>query len=164
MSWALLVRFLHIVSAIVLIGGILARQLVRSHAKKTDDVRTFATLSQAAGWIETRMVIPGNMAVIVLGVILALMTNTPILGFLQGASSNWLLVSNILLLFGFLSVPLVFIPRGKKFDVILEHALAQGRMTPELRAALDDRAVRFLHSTEIVLVIVIVVLMVFKPF
>jgi len=63
-----------------------------------------------------------------------------------------------------LSVPLVFIPRGKKFDVILEHALAQGRMTPELRAALDDRAVRFLHSTEIVLVIVIVVLMVFKPF
>lgn len=164
MSWALLVRFLHIISAIVFIGGIFARQLVRSHAKKVDDVHTFATLSQVAGWIETRMVIPGNMVVIILGVILALMTNTPILGFIQGASSNWLLVSNILLLFGFLSVPLVFLPRGKKFDVILEHALAEGRMTPELRAALDDRTVRFLHITEMTLVIVVVVLMVFKPF
>jgi uncharacterized membrane protein len=164
MSWALLVRFLHIISAIVFIGGIFARQLVRAHAKQAGDVRAFATLSQAAGWIETRMVIPGNLAVIVFGVILALITDAPILGFLQGASRNWLLVCNILLLFGFFAVPFVFVPRGKKFEPILQKALAEGQMTLELRAALNDRVVRFFHMVELIVVAFIILLMVFRPF
>lgn len=164
MNWYFIVRFLHITMAIIFIGGIFARQVVRSYAKKTDDVRIFAALNQAAGRVENLMVIPGNLAVILFGVIVALMTGAPIFGFLQGASRNWLLVSNILLGLGLLAVPLVFIPRGKKFDLILKDALAEGRMTPELYAALDDKVVRVLHTLEIVLVILIVGLMVFKPF
>jgi len=103
----LFVRFLHIASAMWFIGGILARQIVRAYAKRTEDVRRFATLSEAAGRIESTMVIPGNMAVIVFGVILALIVKAPILGFLQGASRNWLLVSNLLLLIGLFAVPLI---------------------------------------------------------
>lgn len=164
MSWYFLIRFLHISTAIIFMGGIFARQMVRSDAKKTDDVRIFAALSQAAARIENFMVIPGNLAVILFGVLIALMTGAPIFGFLQGASRNWLLVSNILLVLGFLAIPLVFIPRGKKFDLVLKEALAEGRMTPELRAALDDKLIRFLHTVEIVLVVFVVGLMVFKPF
>ena len=145
MAFFLLLRFLHIASAIWFVGGILARQIVRAYAKRTDDVRRFATLSEAAGRIESAMVIPGNMAVIVFGVILGLLIGAPILGFLQGASRNWLLVSNILLVIGGLQVPLIFLPRGKKFDVILNDALAKGQMTPELRAHLDDPVVRLAH-------------------
>jgi len=160
----LFVRFLHVASAMWFIGGILARQIVRAYAKRTDDVRRFATLSEAAGRIESTMVIPGNMAVIIFGVILALILKAPILGFLQGASRNWLLVSNLLLLIGFFSVPLIFLPRGKKFEVVLKDALAKGQMTPELRAHLDDPVVRAAHWYELISMPLIVFLMVFKPF
>lgn len=164
MSWYFVVRFLHIITAIIFIGGIFARQLVRSYAKRTNDVQIFSMLSQTAGRIETLMVIPGNIAVIFFGVILTLMTGYPIFGFLQGASQNWLLVSNILLVLGLLAVPLVFLPRGKKFDLVLKAALAKGQMTAELRAELDDKVVQFVHLYEDVSVVIVVALMVFKPF
>lgn len=157
-------RFLHIASAIWFIGGILARQIVRAYAKRTDDVRRFAAMSEAAGRIESTMVIPGNMAVIIFGVILGLIIKAPILGFLQGAERNWLLVSNIILLLGFLSVPLIFLPRGKLFRAALEDALAKGQMTPELRTHLDDPVVRIAHIYELVSMVAIMYLMVFKPF
>ncbi len=164
MSLFLWVRFLHVASAMWFIGGILARQIVRAYAKRTDDVRRFAVLSEAAGRIESTMVIPGNMAVIVFGVILGLIIGAPILGFLQGAERNWLLVSNIILLLGFLNVPLIFLPRGKKFDAALKDALARGQMTPELRSHLDDPVVRLAHGYEFVSMVLIVFLMVLKPF
>src|SRR5215207_9484475 len=137
MSLLLVVRFLHIASAIWFIGGVVARQIVRAHAKQTDNVQRFAIMSEAAGRIESTMVIPGNFAVILFGVIYGLMIDAPILGFLKGDSRNWLLVSNILLLLGFLNIPLVFIPKGKLFDLALQDALAKGQITPELHAQMD---------------------------
>ena len=164
MSLLLVIRFLHIASAIWFIGGVIARQVVRAYAKRTNDVQHVAIMNVAAGRIETSMVVPGNFAVILLGVIYGLMIGAPILGFLQGASRNWLLVSNILLLMGFLNVPLVFIPKGKLFDVALQDALAKGQMTPELRAQMDDRTVRIVHFIELAALGLITFLMVFKPF
>ena len=164
MSLLLVVHFLHIASAIWFIGGVVARQIVRAYARRTDDVQRFAVMSEVAGRIESTMVIPGNFAVIIVGVILGLMTGAPILGFLQGASRNWLLVCNILLLAGSLNVPLVFLPRGRIFDAALKDALARGQMTPELRASINDRIVGIVHFEELSLLAVIVFLMVFKPF
>jgi uncharacterized membrane protein len=97
-------------------------------------------------------------------VILALIIKAPILGFLQGASRNWLLVSNLLLLIGFFAVPLIFLPRGKKFAVVLEDALAKGQMTPQLRLSLEDPVVKAAHWYEMISMPLIVFLMVFKPF
>jgi hypothetical protein len=164
MSLLLAVRFLHILSAIWFIGGILARQILRAYARQTDDVQRFAAMSQAAGRIESTMVIPGNFAVIVFGVIFALMIDAPILGFLQGASRNWLLVSNLLLLIGFLNVPFIFLPRGKLFDAALKDALDKGEMTPELRARLEDPVVKLAHWYELIGMGLVVFLMVFRPF
>lgn len=164
MSWYIVFRFLHIASAIWFVGGLFARQLVRRHVKQPDDVQQFAIFSQAAGKIETTMVIPGSLAVTVIGVILAIIGGYPIFGFLQGASQNWLLVANILLITAMALVPTVFVPRGKKFEPVLQSALAEGRITPELRAAIDDPVVKLAHLYEQVAVIVVVALMVFKPF
>jgi uncharacterized membrane protein len=164
MNWYFWVKYLHIIAAIMLIGGIFGRQLVRANAKKADDVQIFVALSQAAGRIENLMVIPGSLAATILGVILALMSGYPLFGFLQGAAQNWLFVANILLVMMFLLIPTVLIPRGKKFAVILEAALAKGEMTPELRAAMDDRMVKLVHLYEEVSLVMIVALMVLKPF
>ena len=164
MSWYLVVRFLHIFSATMLIGGIFGRQLIRSYVKNADNVHDIATLSRAAGRIENFMVIPGNLAVILFGVILALMIKAPIFGFLQGAPRNWLLVSNLLLLLGFLAVPLFFVPRGKKFDIALQNALDKQEITLELRVFLDDKIIQVAHVIEMFVVVCIAFLMVFKPF
>ncbi len=164
MNLYLAVKFLHIVAVIVSVGGLFARQLLRRQAQKMNDIQSFAAYSQAAGKIESAMVIPGMGAILVLGIVLALMGGSPILGFLQGASQNWLLVSNLLLVGMNAIIPTVFIPSGKKFEPILQEALAKGRVTPELRAAMNDRTVKLAHWYEEIALMVIVALMVFKPF
>ncbi|MFZ1471884.1 MAG: DUF2269 family protein [Anaerolineae bacterium] len=164
MNWYIVLKFFHIVAVIGCVGGLFARQLIRQRARKTNDVQLFATFSQAAGRIESVMVIPGMSAMMVFGVILGLMGHSPILGFLQGASQNWLLVSNILLIGILVIIPTVFVPRGKKFEPLLQDALAKGQITPELRAAMNDNIVELAHGYEGVALIIITALMVLKPF
>lgn len=159
----LLVRFLHVGSAILLVGGVLARQLARSRAKQATDPASLAALYEAADPIERYMVIPGSFGVLVFGVILALLTGAPMFGFLQGASRNWLLVSNILVLLTVPLVPWVFIPRGRVFGDLLQEAIGLGRMTPELRASLNDPVVGWSHAFEIAALLLVFFLMVFKP-
>jgi uncharacterized membrane protein len=164
MNSYLFLRFLHLISAVVFLGGIFARQLVRTLAKQTDNVHVLATLSCAAGHIEKCTTIPGHSAVILFGILLALQMQAPIFGFLQGAAQNWLLASNLLLAIGFWPVLLVFLPRGKKFDAALQQAVAEGHITPALRAALDDKLIRALHIGETGGVGLTMCLMVLKPF
>jgi uncharacterized membrane protein len=164
MNWYAALKFLHITAVIVSVGGLFARQLLRQHASNMSDVQSFATFSQAAGKIEKAMVIPGMQAIMVLGIVLALVGGAPIIGFLQGASQNWLLASNILLLGILVIIPTVLVPRGKKFEPILQAALDKGQITSELRAVMNDNAVRLAHLYEEIAVIVIVALMVLKPF
>jgi uncharacterized membrane protein len=164
MSWYTVLKFLHVVAVIVCVGGLFARQLVRQHAKKMSDVHLFAAFSQAAGRIDSFMVIPGMTAIMVFGVILALIGGLPILGFLQGASQNWLLVANILLIGILAIIPTVLVPGGKKFEPILQAALAKGEITSELRAAMNDNATKLAHWYEELALIAIVALMVLKPF
>ena len=164
MNWYLVIKLLHIVAVIMMIGGVFARQLVRGVAQKTDDVKLVASLTHVAGRIDRVMVIPGSNIVIVMGIILAVMLKWPIFGFLQGASQNWLLVSNILLVVALTAVFTVFVPHNKKLESILHTALAEGRITPELSAALDDKVVKLVHHIEEIAIMIIAALMVLKPF
>jgi len=164
MSWIVFVKFLHIVAAMVMIGGGFARQVVRGVAKKSDNIQQAAFLTQAAGRIDRLMVIPGSDLVIIFGIILALVLKQPILGFLQGSSRNWLLVANLLVIGILLVVFTIFVPYNRKLEPIIQSALAEGRVTPELRVAPDDKIVKWGHHFEEAAGIVIVALMVFKPF
>ena len=82
MTWRLLPRFLHIGSAILFLGGVIARQVARALAEKADNAQAFAVLNRAASRIENTMIIPGNLVVIIFGVSLARLTGAPLLGFL----------------------------------------------------------------------------------
>jgi uncharacterized membrane protein len=164
MNWYNFFKFLHIVAVIVMIGGIFARQLVRAIIKKSDDPKAIASLTQVVGRLDRAMVIPGSNLVIVLGVIVALMLKWPIFGFLQGASQNWLLLSNILLVVAMLMIPTVFLPHNRKVESLLQVALTEGRVTPELHAILNDPTNRLAHALEEIIVVIIAALMVLKPF
>jgi uncharacterized membrane protein len=159
-----IIKTLHIVAAIWLVGGITGRQFSRFQARRTGDFDYFLKLINRSSWFERLMVIPGNMTVILLGLALGLMGGWPILGFLQGSSSNWLLVSNLLLVGGMLLVPFVYAPKGKRFDMELKHAMSEKRITPELHAAMDDSVVGRAHIAEFAGLFIVIVLMIFKPF
>jgi hypothetical protein len=136
---------------------------VRHYSKVTDDVVRFATLNEAAFYIENWLVKPGSFVILAFGIALAWRGGIPMFGALQGESQNWLLVSNILFVVGMGLVPTVFIPRGKRFRPLFDAALAQRRMTPELKAV-NDPVVRAAHNYEIGMMIVLVALMTLKPF
>jgi len=164
MNWYLIVKYLHILAVTITIGGMFARQLVRSMTKKSDDIKTVASLTHAVFRIDRGMVIPWSNIMIIMGIVLAVMQKWPIFGFLQGASQNWLLVSNLLLIIMLILIPAFFIPHSKKVEALLQTALAERQVTPELTAALDDQKNRLAHHVEEVIVIVVAALMVLKPF
>jgi uncharacterized membrane protein len=164
MNWYLIVKYLHILAVAIAVGGMFARQLVRGIAANSDDIRSVASLTQAAIRMDRILIIPWSSLILPLGVALALMMKWPIFGFLQGASQNWLLASNILLLIMLSLPPAIFIPHNRKVEPILQTALANGSVSPALRAALHERKNRLAHYAEEVIVLMIAALMVLKPF
>jgi hypothetical protein len=61
-------------------------------------------------------------------------------------------------------IPLVFLPRGRIFELALTDAVERGEVTPALTSALEDRAVRATRVYEWFMVTAVIVLMVTKPF
>jgi hypothetical protein len=74
-----------------------------------------------------------------------------------------MLASLVLFVAAMIMVPTIFIPRGRRFEEALASARQAGTVTPELREAFNDGAVRFAPTAEVVVLAVIVVLMVVKP-
>ena len=98
------------------------------------------------------------------GLIAAWVRGWPILGFLQGGGSNWVLVSLVIYLSIIPVIVFVFIPRGKIFRAAFDEAKALGQVTPRLKAALGDPVVAAAHSYELLIVAVITALMVTRSF
>ena len=164
MNWYLIIKYLHIIAVAVTIGGMFARQLVRGIAQKSDDVNAVASLTRVAVRMDRAMVIPGSNIMILMGIILAIIQKWPIFGFLQGAPQNWLLASNILLVVMMVLIPTVFIPHNKKVESILQAALRNGHITPELSAVLCDQRNKLAHYAEEAIILAVAALMVLKPF
>ena len=159
-----LLKLAHQVAAMWLIGGVAAREIVRAQARRSQEISRLALLLDAAIRIDRIMVIPGNVAVLALGVPLAISGGWPLLGFLQGGESNWLLVANLILVGGCLLVALIYLPNGKLIASRVASASAVGEITTELRDLLDSARLRHAHRAEYVGLAAIVALMVLKPF
>jgi uncharacterized membrane protein len=81
MNWYLIIKYLHIIAVTITTGGMFARQLVRGIARKSDNVKTVASLTQVVARIDRGMVIPGSNIMILVGIVLAVMQKWPIFGF-----------------------------------------------------------------------------------
>jgi hypothetical protein len=75
-----------------------------------------------------------------------------------------LLISLLLWIGVFALVPTVFIPRGRVFGAILEEAVRLDRVTERHAASFRDPVVRLAHIYEIAALLLIIFLMVTKPF
>jgi hypothetical protein len=156
-EWVVL---LHVAVAFWFVAGLLGRNITMARTRSANDLSTLVELVDLSGRFERLMVIPGSFGVVVLGLLAAWAEGQP----LAGTDDWWLLTSLILFVGLGALVPTVFLPRGKVFEGALEQARQRGEVTPELRTALRDPAVRNARAAEIVVVAVIVILMVTKPF
>jgi uncharacterized membrane protein len=165
MNLYLLMKLLHVLAAFWLISGVVGRGLTFWQAGQAKDVRAVHALLQISEFFERYAVIPVSIAVLVFGLVVTWMQKWPLFGFLQGSPKNWLLVS--FLLFVGISAfigPFGLIARRKERTVAIEEALAQGTITPRLTAALQDKVVTRFRTVEMVVLLVIIILMVTKPF
>lgn len=165
MSLYLLMKLMHVLAAFWMISGVVGRGLTFWQAGKAKDVQSIHALLQISEFFERYAVIPVSIAVLVFGLIVTWMQKWPLFGFLQGSPINWLLVSFVL----FVGVsafigPLGLIARRKERTRAIEEALSQKRITPRLTAALNDKVVTRFRAAEMVVLLLIIVLMVMKPF
>lgn len=165
MNLYLLMKLMHVLAAFWMVSGVVGRDLAFWWAGRATEVQAVHALLQASEFFERYAVIPVSMAVLLFGLIVTWMQRWPLLGSLQGAPSNWLLVSFVLFI-GMMGLigPLRLVARRKERTRAVEEALAQGTITPALTAALTDRVVNRFRAVELMITVVIIVLMVAKPF
>jgi hypothetical protein len=110
------------------------------------------------------LVRPISLFVLLTGLAAAWARGWPILGVLQRAPINWVLAALLIYLTIIPLIVFVFLPRARAYEHALAEASAQGTVTPALRAALDDPAVRAARVYVLVMIAVLTWLMVAKPF
>ena len=153
----------HAFTGAIFLGALVGRWIVLGMASRADTLAAMQTLSRAARPFE-RIVIWSSILVLILGIVAAIARGRPFLGPLQGSPVDWLFVSLLLFLSVLPLVRLVFLPRGRTFDAAMEDAVARGELTGELARAWRDPVVRAAHVYELVVVSVVFLLMVSKPF
>jgi hypothetical protein len=151
---------LHILSAVALYCGLVGRAATFQLARRAGAVPAVVALLRASDVFERRLAIPGSTFVLLFGLLAAWRG-----GWARLEGGNyWLWVSLALYLALIPAIPLYLLPARRRRDLALAAVAAAGEMTPELRAALADRGVLIYRAVELVVVVVITVLMVLKPF
>jgi uncharacterized membrane protein len=156
----LLLKLLHVLAAFGLVTGLVGRAVTFRGAARAGTIDPAAALLGASHWFDARLVIPSFFGVAVTGPIAALAGH---ISWTVGGRPSWTLAAALLLLLPTPLIPTVLVPRRRRRETALHDAVAVGRITPELRAALDDRSVRTARAVEALLIASIVVLMVLKP-
>jgi len=162
--WSLVAVVVHVLIVFWLVGGIVARDIAYGLAARESNLDALRTFVRFGGHAERHFVRPATFAVLVAGLIAAWARGWPILGALQGAHVNWVLTALVIYLSIIPVIVLVFLPRGRVFRVAFDAAIAEGRVTPALTAALNDPAVRLARGYELLMIATLTVLMVMRPF
>ena len=158
-----MLRVVHALVGVLFVGGLVGRWIVLGLAQRASSLGEMRTLLRAAMPFE-RIVVFGSAFVLILGIATAAAQGRPFLGPIQGAPVDWLFVALAIYLSIIPLVPLVFLPRGRMFEVALQEATDASTVTPALAAAWSDRVVRAAHLYELGAVTVVLVLMLAKPF
>ncbi len=164
LGWILFMKLLHVLSAILFIGGMLGRGLAFAGARRATDITVAHTLLTMSEQFEKLMVRPGSEIVFVFGLLTAWLERQPLFAVFSGARPNWLFTALVLYLLTIPLVIFVLMPATRRRRRAVEEALAAGCITPELRAALESRSVLITRNAELAIILIVVSLMVLKPF
>ena len=154
MEWAVLT---HVLVAFGFVAGMVGRNVTIAQARRSRDITAVTELMAAASRFDL-LVKVGSLGVLVLGLL------AMFIGELSLSEHGWLVVSLVLYVTLGALVPLVFVPRGKVFDAAMAGARQHGEVTHELTTAFRDPVVSVARNAEMVAVVVIIALMILKPF
>ena len=157
---AQLLQLVHVLVAMLFVGGLVGRTVVSWRGERSNDIDVAAEYVAAAGTFDRYLVQPMWFVVLLSGLVTMWAQGRPLIG----PASWWLVLSLALVATMIPVIVLVFIPRGRGFEATLQEAQRQGVVTPELRSAFADPMVRVAHVYEAFVVVIIIALMVTKPF
>jgi uncharacterized membrane protein len=156
------VKLLHVLSAFWAVTGMLARPVVLAAARVAPDIRILKAVADVSGRIEDLMIAPGLIAVLVTGIATAVVAGIPLLGPFAGGPS-WIFLSLVIMLVVVLATP-VILARDRRWGQALEEAAREGTVTARLREFLARDAMIRRYAPDIALMVVVITLMVTKPF
>ena len=158
-----LLRLAHAVAGVTFVAGLIGFWIVRGMASRADSLATMQLLLRTAVPF-ARMLSISGITLTLFGLATAVSTGRPIFGPLQGGRVDWMFASTLLMLpiFAFLTV---IYPRfGRRLRTALAGAEPEGRVTPEIVAAWADPSYRFARRYDLVAALVVLILMLAKPF
>ncbi len=161
MTWYLLLKLAHVLCVVVCVSGIIGRSLVRLRIPGATTIQTLQELMALVGRFDEWLVIRGSQATLVSGLLLGWIGGWH---YIVANHPTWIFLSLLLFLSLLPLAFLIFLPRGKAFGKVFQVAVAEGRITSELRAALADPAVRAATIYGFIMVGLVLYLMVVKPF
>jgi uncharacterized membrane protein len=164
MNVAVLLKVLHVGTAMLFVAGLVGRSASFRRAGYTQDIHSAASLLHLSEWFERTLIIPAYFGVLVSGVLAAWETGWPLWGALTSGAPKWALVSLVLFLSPWIVIPAYLAPRRTRRAQALADALSQQKVTLELASALNDRGVLLFRWMELAMTGVVMVLMVAKPF
>ena len=161
MSLLSVLVFLHVAAAFLFVAGLLGRNILLWQARRSDDIDRVGSLLQASGPFERVLGRSRSRS---------RYRSSGILAWWEeglpcwGEDTRWVTVSLVLFATMIPLVPLIFLPRGKVFAAAFTRAVEARQVTPELTAAFRDPVVGAAHTYELVIVTIVLLLMVTKPF
>jgi len=154
-------KLLHVISVLALVAGLIGRNVTFRMAQRSQDLSALAALLFASLAFERWLVIPGSLVVLLTGGIAAWAGHWQ---FRAAGQPTWLLVATIVYLSLIPVIAMVLAPRRARREAVLAEAVAANRITSELTVALNDPAVKWARLYEGLVVAIVLVLMVLKPF
>ncbi len=151
MSYYEILLFLHVLAAIVWLGGGFALQALVIRAERTDDRVLIKKIAENAGWLAQRLFIPSSLAVLVLGILLTI--EGP-----WGFGDLWIVLGLAGYAASFLTGILFLEPEGKRIDTAMS---THGPASPQ--AAHHIRRINVVQRMEMAILFLVVAVMAIKP-
>lgn len=161
MSWYLILKLTHMVSAIALLAGLIGRWIVRTRLPGATNIQMVQELLALVGRFDEAFVVRGSQLTLVTGLLAWWAGRWPLA---TAGHPSWVLVAALLFLTQIPLVIWVFLPHGRVFGKVFQEAIIKQEITGELRAALADPAVRAATIYEFATNGIMLFLMVVKPF
>ena len=154
----------HVLTVLWLVAGIVARDVCWWHAARAKDLATLRPIASIASFFDRRAVQPGSFVVLLTGLAAAGMRGYKIFAFARGEGPAWPITAVLIYLSIIPLIVFVFLPKGRFYRAALADAESRGELTARLRASIEDPAVVAARGYEFVMIVVLVYLMVAKPF
>ena len=153
-----LLTFLHIASVIWFVGGVFFIQGQAILRARSDHLVVIAAAQRSIIVADRIFIEPGSFLVPLFGLANAISQGRNLL------EVSWLSTAIILFIVAVIPGVAYHIPASRRITRLLQAAEQQGMVTPELQAAVRSPALMWVGYFQILLFVIILALMVFKPF